>query len=126
MRSFAERTGLALRLEGGLRFPVEPQLAMVVYRTAQEALTNVLKHAQARNVRLELSDLEGVLTLEVSDDGRGASAADLAKLQSFGLLGLRERAQGAGGCLDVATAPGQGMTLILSLPLDGAKAADWE
>ncbi len=126
VRTFAERTGLALRLEGGLRFPVEPQLAMVVYRTAQEALTNVLKHAQARSVRLELSDLEGVLTLEVSDDGRGASAADLAKLQSFGLLGLRERAQGAGGWLDVATAPGQGMTLILSLPLAGAKAADWE
>jgi len=126
VRTFAERTGLALRLEGALRFPVEPQLAMVVYRTAQEALTNVFKHAQARSVRLELSDLEGVLTLEVSDDGCGASAAELAKLEAFGLLGLRERAQGAGGWLDLSTAPGQGMTLILSLPLAGAKAADWE
>lgn len=130
VRTFAERTGLALRLEGTLRTPVEPQLAMVVYRTAQEALTNVLKHAQAQSVRLELSDLRGVLTLEVSDDGCGASAAELAKLQSFGLLGLRERAQGAGGWIDVVTAPGQGLTLILSLPLAGvqaeAQAADWE
>jgi len=58
------------------------------------------------------------LTVEISDNGRGATTEDLAKLQSFGLLGLKERAQTVGGWLDVVTAQGQGMTLILSIPLD--------
>ncbi|NIC41941.1 response regulator [Aquabacterium sp. A08] len=125
-RTFAERTGLAVGLHGRLRAPLDPKVDMVAYRTVQEALTNVLKHAQARAVRVEVSDLEDFLTLEISDDGRGAGPAELAKLQSFGLLGLKERAQTVGGWLDVATAPGQGMTLILSVPLGGATTPEPE
>lgn len=124
--TFAERTGLIVRLKGQLRAEVAPGLAMVVYRTTQEALTNVLKHAQATEVTLDLSDLEAVLTLEIADNGRGASAGDMEKLQSFGLLGLKERAQSVGGWLDVVTEPGRGMTLILSLPLAGETSKDWE
>lgn len=120
-QTFGERTGIAVKLQGALKgAPLPKALEMVAYRTAQEALTNVLKHAQATEVRLELSDLEGFLTLEISDNGRGASAAELAKLTSFGLLGLKERAHTVGGWLDVVTGQGQGTTLILSLPLDGA------
>lgn len=117
-RTFADRTGIAVgvqgRADGGL---LTPAVELVAYRTAQEALTNVLKHAQATQVRLDVGDTGGMLTLEVSDNGRGAGAGDLAKLQSFGLLGLKERAQTVGGWLDVATAPGQGMSLVLSVPL---------
>jgi signal transduction histidine kinase len=69
-----------------------------------------------------VGDTEGLLTLEVSDNGKGAGAQDLAKLQSFGLLGLKERAQTVGGWLDVVTAPGQGMGLVLSVPLAGSGA----
>jgi len=119
-RTFAERTGLHVRLQGGLKQPAPPRLEMVVYRTVQEALTNVLKHAQATEVRIEVSDLEGYLTAEISDNGQGATAEALAKMHSFGLLGLKERAQTVGGWLDVVTAAGEGMTLILSLPLGGA------
>lgn len=124
--TFAERTGLRVRLKGQLRAEVAPAVAMVVYRTAQEALTNVLKHAHATEVTLELSDLEAVLTLEITDNGCGAAAQELAKQQSFGLLGLQERARSVGGWLDVVSAPGQGMTLILSLPLHGDPPKDWE
>jgi two-component system sensor histidine kinase UhpB len=116
-RTFAERTGLDVRLRGGLRQSLPARLEMVAYRTVQEALTNVLKHAQARRVSIDVSDLEDHLTIEIADDGRGASAQELGKERSFGLLGLRERAQSVGGWLDVVTAPGQGMTLILSVPL---------
>ena len=119
-RTFAERTGLSVRLEGRLLDARPAEVEMVAYRTAQEALTNVLKHAQATTVRLDVSDREGFLTLEVADNGRGACGADLAKLQSFGLLGLKERAQTVGGWLDVVTAPGQGTSVILSVPLPGA------
>jgi signal transduction histidine kinase len=120
-KTFSERTGIAVRWLG--RVPQarwSKDVEMVAYRTAQEALTNALKHSGATEVRLELSDLEGFLTLEITDNGCGASATDLAKLQSFGLLGLRERAQTVGGWLDVVTAKGAGMSLILSVPLDGA------
>ncbi|MCS6811611.1 MAG: histidine kinase [Tepidimonas sp.] len=124
-RTFAERTGLEVTLQGGLRrtAALPPRVEMTAYRTVQEALTNVLKHAQARRVRVEVSDLEDHLTLEIADDGQGASAEALRKERSFGLLGLRERAQSVGGWLDVVTAPGQGMTLILSIPLSEAARA---
>ena len=125
-QTFADRTHLTVRLNGSLMAEPAAPVAMVVYRTTQEALTNVLKHAQATHVRLDLTDLEGVLTLEIADDGLGATPEQLAKLQSFGLLGLKERARAVGGWLDVATQPGKGMTLILSIPLDGTTSAEWE
>lgn len=117
--SFSDRTGIRTSLRHAGDMPHLPrEVEMVAYRTAQEALTNIAKHAGATEVRLELSDLEGFLTLEVSDNGQGASAEALAKAQAFGLLGLRERAQTVGGWLDVVNpGPGQGMTLILSVPL---------
>jgi len=121
--TFSERTGLAVKWHGTLRRELPKAVEMVAYRTAQEALTNVLKHAQAIAVQIELSDLEGFLTLEISDNGRGATTQELAKLTSFGLLGLKERAQTVGGWLDVVTGEDQGMTLILSVPLDGADCA---
>jgi two-component system, NarL family, sensor histidine kinase UhpB len=120
-QTFAERTGMAVKWKGALTAPLPKDVEMVAYRTAQEAMTNVLKHAQATELRIELSDLEGFLTLEISDNGHGATAQDLAKLKSFGLLGLKERAQTVGGWLDVVTGAGAGLTLILSVPLDGAR-----
>lgn len=117
-QTFADRTGIAVGVHGATTSDqLTPEVELVAYRTAQEALTNVLKHAGATQVRLDVGDTEGLLTLEVSDNGRGAGTADLAKLQSFGLLGLKERAQTVGGWLDVVTAPGQGMSLVLSVPL---------
>ncbi|HEX5806787.1 MAG TPA: histidine kinase [Macromonas sp.] len=121
--TFSERTGLAVKWHGTLRRELPKAVEMVAYRTAQEALTNVLKHAQATEVQIDLSDLEEFLTLEISDNGRGATAQELAKLTSFGLLGLKERAHAVGGWLDVVAGAGQGMTLILSVPLDSAGRA---
>jgi len=91
----------------------------VAYRTAQEALTNVAKHARASAVDIDLSDREGVLTLEVSDNGQGLSAEALRKAKSFGLLGLRERAAQVGGWLDISSSSG-GTSVILSVPLPSA------
>ncbi len=90
---------------------------LVAYRTVQEALTNISKHAQATQVGIDLSISGGVLSVEVSDNGRGLSAADLAKAQSFGIRGLKERALTVGGWVDLSSGP-RGTTLILSVPLD--------
>ena len=90
---------------------------MVAYRTAQEALTNISKHApQTSAVEIDLSDREGVLTLEVTDNGSGMSSEALDKTTSFGLLGLKERAAKVGGWLDVSSSP-RGTSIILSVPL---------
>ena len=95
---------------------------LVAYRTAQEALTNISKHAQATRVVIDLSLTGGVLSLEVSDNGRGLGPDDLAKARSFGIRGLHERASTVGGWVDLSSGGG-GTSLILSVPLtDGGSA----
>lgn len=97
---------------------------LAAYRFAQEALTNISKHAQATRVTIDLALTAGVLSLEVSDNGRGVAPADLAKAGSFGIRGLHERAQTVGGWVELS-APrlggrsAGGTTLILSVPLSG-------
>ncbi|MFL6661981.1 MAG: response regulator [Rhizobacter sp.] len=93
-----------------------PGVPLVAYRTAQEALTNITKHAQATRVEIDLALAGGVLSLEVSDNGRGLNQDDLAKTRSFGIRGLHERARTVGGWVDLASGAG-GTTLILSVPL---------
>ncbi|MBS0507811.1 MAG: response regulator [Proteobacteria bacterium] len=116
--SFERRTRVPVRVSAsGETMDLPPALQLVAYRTAQEALTNVHKHAQAGRVHIDLSDHEGVLTLEVSDDGRGIAPQMLRKPRSFGLKGLQERARRAGGWLDISSRPGQGTSVIMSLPL---------
>ncbi len=89
---------------------------LVAYRFAQEALTNISKHAQATRVMIDLSMSRGVLSLEVSDNGRGLSRDDLAKTRSFGLRGLHERASTVGGWVDISS-DAAGTVLMLSVPV---------
>ncbi len=121
---FEKRTGVACTFRAGRELPALPAgVPLVVYRTAQEALTNISKHAAATRVQVDLSLSEGVLSLEVSDNGRGLSDADLAKARSFGIRGLHERASHVGGWVDLSSSPG-GTSLIVSVPLaDAAQAA---
>jgi signal transduction histidine kinase len=95
---------------------------LVAYRFAQEALTNISKHAHASRVLIDLSLARGVLSLEVSDNGRGISPADLDKARGFGLRGLRERASTVAGWVDIVGGEG-GTTLMLSVPVRGHAAA---
>ncbi|HLL18906.1 MAG TPA: response regulator, partial [Rubrivivax sp.] len=111
-RSNLERQGAQVQLQN-----LPPGVPLAAYRTAQEALTNVSKHAEATRVVLDLSLTSGVLSLEVSDNGRGLGEADLDKARSFGIRGLHERAATVGGWVDLSSAPG-GTTLILSVPIE--------
>ena len=116
--NFGQRTGIAVTLQlCSARMELNDAVQLVAYRTAQEALTNISKYAQATIVRMELTDTEDVLTLEVTDNGRGFDPAAPARPRSFGLQGLRERARTVGGWLDVSSRPGQGSSVILSVPL---------
>lgn len=120
---FERRSGVACEFRTSHdKMSLPAGVPLVAYRTAQEALTNISKHAQATRVSMDLSLTGGVLSLEVSDNGRGLSGADLAKAQSFGIRGLKERALTVGGWIDLSSGPG-GTTIILSVPLDQAPHA---
>ncbi len=115
---FEKRTGIVCELRLPSQTPELPLgVPLVAYRTAQEALTNISKHAQANRARVDLALAGGVLSLEISDNGRGLSNEDLAKARSFGIRGLHERAGTVGGWVDLSSGP-QGTTLILSVPLN--------
>lgn len=119
--SFERRTGIATRVQcSASRMDLPAPVQLVAYRTAQEALTNISKYAQASAVHLELSDTEGMLTLEITDNGLGFDPATLAKPRSFGLQGLRERARTVSGWLDVSSRPAMGTSVVLSVPLQRA------
>lgn len=123
---FRRRTGIAVSFSSNVEtLAVDADIAMTVYRTLQEALTNVAKHAGAASVRVGLIAGAGQLSLEIADDGIGLRSSDLDKPASFGLRGLSERAQRIGGWLDVTPAAA-GTCLLLSLPIPAAAAAGEE
>jgi two-component system sensor histidine kinase UhpB len=87
---------------------------LVIYRVAQEALTNVARHANARRVELSLERRDDQVVLTVSDDGRGLSPDALSS--SHGIRGMRERAMLIGGHISIRGAPGRGTEVRLSIP----------
>ena len=115
---FERRTGVPTRVQVSREtLAVSKAIQLVAYRTTQEALTNISKYANASSVRIEMSDAEGVLTLEIADKGRGLDRQELDKPRAFGIRGLHERARTVGGWLDVSSRVGEGTSIILSVPL---------
>ncbi|HKN64688.1 MAG TPA: sensor histidine kinase [Gemmatimonadaceae bacterium] len=103
---------------------VPPTTAAVLYRVAQAAVHNVVKHARARHVELRLTlppgERDGTAMLEVSDDGAGFDVADAERRRpGMGLFTMRERVALAGGRFDVESSPGKGTRIIASVPLTG-------
>jgi signal transduction histidine kinase len=116
---FTENTGIPVRLEADLADGVllAPEVALALYRTAQEGLTNVEKHAQATRVDLLLSHRDGGIELTVQDDGVGPAEQFSPGQGGFGLLGLRERVELLGGQLRFGPgASGCGAALKVLLP----------
>jgi signal transduction histidine kinase len=117
-QDFEARTGIACRVHSRLGDEKLPRpLATAFFRTFQEALTNVARHAQAQRVEVALHRTQDRLTLEVSDDGRGISEEAVAGAKSLGLVGMRERARRLGGQFAISGAVGRGTTVTLSVPL---------
>jgi NarL family two-component system sensor histidine kinase LiaS len=111
---------LRLLLEPGL--PGMPDVGAALYRIAQEALANAVRHAQARHVQVTLRSAGSEVVLVVEDDGRGF-AASAATGRGYGLASMRERAEAQGGTLELDVAPGRGTRIEARLPTRGATAA---
>ena len=115
--SFSEATGIRVQLEASLgeeRLPSEVETTL--YRIVQEALTNIVKHARARNVSILLVRRDGSVTAVVEDDGEGFEP-DAVGSDGLGLLGMRERVALIDGRLTVESRPGAGATLAVEVPL---------
>jgi len=98
--------------------PISRPVAEVVYRVTQECLHNIARHSQASAVNLDLHAADKNIELSVCDNGAGFCADQVGgKLKSFGLAGMRERAELLGGTLGVLSRPGQGARIRLKLPL---------
>jgi two-component system sensor histidine kinase UhpB len=123
----AGRAGLASRLElGPLETRPSSSVEITCFRIAQEALSNIMRHAQARTVDVELDTRDGFLRLTVRDDGHGFDVA-VARARatsgaSQGLLSMQERAALVGGDLEIDSAAGRGTTVRVRLPLQPSKA----
>lgn len=92
--------------------------AIGVFRILQEALTNVLRHAEASTVSVGLTCQQDIITLSIADDGKGFDPQAHRQLRSFGLVGIRERVLLLGGKLDIDSQPEQGCTLTIRLPVE--------
>jgi len=117
-RQFESRTGIACgirsRLDG---VAVDPNRSTDLFRVVQEALTNVVRHARATRVQIQLLREAGDLLLEVSDNGQGIQQEDGSRQASLGLLGIRERIQALGGTVEISSTSGSGTRLRVRIPL---------
>ncbi|MBO0869648.1 MAG: sensor histidine kinase [Micromonosporaceae bacterium] len=113
-------TGVAASVSTtGTATPMRPEIEVALLRTAQEALANVAKHANASRVGLTLSYMEDVVTLDVRDDGGGFDPVAIPSTSDgggFGLTALRERLRGVAGALAVESEPGAGTAISATVP----------
>jgi PAS domain S-box-containing protein len=117
---FASRNGILCQVSVP---PVDLHLdgdrATATFRIFQECMTNVIRHAQAKSVRVALVQEEENILLVVEDDGIGFSESGLSNtLGSLGLLGMKERAQFCGGDVQISSSPGKGTTVTVRVPVD--------
>jgi len=97
--------------------------ATATFRIFQECLTNVIRHAGAKHVRVTLSQEDEIIVLVVEDDGTGFSVPDLSNsLGSLGLQGMKERAQFCGGNVQISSSPGNGTSVTVRVPVDTPRA----
>ncbi len=114
---FAEQTGLKVELESRLqddRLPEEVET--VLYRIVQEALTNIVKHADAGQVSIVITQKAGAVGAVIEDDGRGFDP-DRSVDGGIGLIGMRERVALLDGSMTIEAAPGKGTTLVIEVPV---------
>jgi signal transduction histidine kinase len=118
---FQVRTGIQCSVTVAVNeSPLDDHLNTAFFRIFQETLTNIMRHAQASRVEVQLKGEKDCLILEVKDYGRGISESEISGTKSLGLLGMRERAALLGGSFDITGIPGMGTCVKVMIPLKPA------
>ena len=116
VESFSAQTGIDTQLEARLAERLPEEIETALYRIIQEALTNVVKHARARNVSILIVRKDSSVSAVIEDDGLGFDPAT-AREEALGLLGMRERLELVDGRFDVESTPGAGTTIVAEVPV---------
>jgi len=121
MKNFREQTGIHVSLSAFAAVEeVNGEKRTVLFRVAQEALTNVARHAHASRAEVKIQKLHGVVCMKIKDNGKGFQEERLLhakKVKRLGLLGMRERLEMVGGSFAIASSPGKGTTVTAQVPL---------
>jgi len=121
-RDFEKRSGIKCTVSHENQdLPLTHEQSLALFRIFQEALTNISRYAEAKQVEVNLSLAGDQLTLEITDDGRGIRAEKINDVHSLGLIGMRERARYMGGTFYVHGVPGEGTSLKVSIPVKVSK-----
>jgi PAS domain S-box-containing protein len=120
VQQFQARTGIICRCDCSLEnIDLSREQSTAVFRIFQEALTNILRHAQATTVDTTMKAEAGEFVLEIIDNGRGITENEKSGLQSLGLLGMQERAHLIGGKINVTGVEGKGTVITVQIPISG-------
>jgi signal transduction histidine kinase len=121
LKSFRAQTGIHVSLSVFAEVEqVSENKRTVLYRVAQEALTNVARHAQATEAEVKIRRQKRAISMTITDNGRGfpqGTVLRVDKKNRLGLLGMRERLEMVGGCFKVVSAPGKGTIVLAQIPL---------
>ncbi len=118
LAQFSHLTGIETELQLPEYVRLSDVSNIAVFRIIQEGLTNVANHSGAKKVMVNVYKRQDELIVEIIDNGRGISEQDLQRQNSFGVIGMHERAQYLGGALSICGQPGEGTQLVLKIPLD--------
>lgn len=120
VREFRQRTGIACELDVDdeqFDFGLDEQRATALFRVVQESLSNIIRHAQATQVRITVRAEDGTLDMTIADNGVGIGAGTPKTTHSFGLAGIEERIHALGGSFTVDSKAGHGTQLRFSVPM---------
>ncbi len=121
-KEFTDRTGIPCHVSCDTDdIPLDADLSVAIFRIFQETLTNISKHAQAEHIQVKLEEIDGLIFLEVIDDGCGIKMTDIEKQESFGIRGMRERSQQLKGSFDVSSMPDKGTKVTICIPINEVK-----
>jgi signal transduction histidine kinase len=120
MGDFSRRTGIRCKTAVQVtQSRIGGNSATAIYRIVQEVLTNISRHANASRASVLLREVDERLEVLIRDDGIGISETQATDARSFGLIGIRERAQGLGGNVSIRGETGKGTTVAISIPYPG-------
>ena len=115
---FQKRTGMKCKISlPPDEFDLSKEKSTNLFRIVQESLTNVIRHANATKVEITLAEKDGLLLLEVVDNGKGITRAAITNPKSFGLIGIKERIHSLGGEVDITGTPNAGTRLTVKMPI---------